>query len=92
MGMFSRIELFVSGSLLELASLHNIDYDASVPDKDLLHNVIVRHLVFRECRNCNAALCASVRCALLPSVESDALMNLTLFILDAVIRKRGKSL
>ena len=90
-GMFSRIESFGSGSLLELTSLHGIDYDVSTPNKDLLHDVIVRHFVFGECRNSNAALCASVHSALLPSAESDALMNLTPFILDAVInlgRKR----
>ena len=41
-GMFSRIELFDSGSLLELTSLHGIDYDVSAPNKDLLlilHNL-----------------------------------------------------
>lgn len=82
--MFSRIESFGSGSLLKLASLYNIDYDASAPDKDLLHDVIVC-LIFRECRNSNAALCASVCSALLLSTESDALMNSTPFILDAMI-------
>ena len=33
--MFSRIESFDSGSLLELASLHNINYDASAPNKEM---------------------------------------------------------
>lgn len=83
--MISRIESFGSGSLLELASLHGIRYDASASDKDDFRDVIVRHIVFGECQITNAALCVSVRSFLLSSAEPSAPADLTPLVLTAVI-------
>jgi len=85
--MISHFESFGSGSLLELASLHNIHCD--VTDKDVLCDAIVHHLVSGDCRNTNATLCISVCSVLLPSAEPGALINIKPLVLDAMIN-RGK--
>jgi len=62
--MISRIEVLGSGSLLELASLHDIHLDANTSERDMLRDVIIRHLISGECRDTNATLCVSVRSVL----------------------------
>jgi len=89
--MISCFESFHAGSLLELASLHNIHSDTNISDKEWLRDVIVRHFVFGECQRSDAALCTSVCSVLLPPTEPSALSELRPLILDAVINLGTKN-
>ena len=88
--MISRFNSFGSGSLLELASLHNVHRDVSISNKDALCDLIVGHLVSGECQNTKTALCASVCSVLLPSTEPRTLTSLVPRVLDAVINMGSK--
>ena len=83
--MISHIKMLGSSSLLELASLHGIHLDVNTPKREMLRDVIVRHLISGECRDMNATLCVSVRSVLLPSTEPGGQTGLKPQILDAAI-------
>ena len=85
LSVVSCVESLGSGSLLELASLHNVDPGVNTSNKDHLRDVIIHHLVSGECRDADAVLCASVRSVLMPSAESCAGTDPRPFILDAVV-------
>jgi hypothetical protein len=87
--MISCIETLGSGSLFELAALHDTHPDANTSEKDELRDVVVYHLS-GDCQNTAAALCASVRSVLLPSTEPGIQTDLRPQILDAVINLATK--
>jgi len=67
--MISRFDSFRgSGTLLELASLHNVCLDVNASENDGLRDAIVRHLVSGQCRGSNAPLCMSLCSELLLSM------------------------
>ena len=82
--MIPHIELFGSGTLLELAALHGIHF-VTAPNKDGLCNIVVRHLILGECQTTDAALCNSICSTLLPPPMPNTPMDLRLLILDVVI-------
>ena len=73
--MISCFKSFSAGSLIELASLHNIRLDTKVSD---FSGSVSRY------QRVNATLCASV-CSVLRSTEQSAATGLRPLILDAVI-------
>ena len=83
--MISLLESLGSGSLLELASLHNIRSDSTTSDKDLLRDIIIRHLILGDCQITNMALCASVQSVLSQSAEHSTRPDIRPLILDSVI-------
>ena len=88
--MIPRFDSFRgSGTLLELASLHNICLDENTSENDGLRDAIVRHLVSGQCQGSIAPLCTSV-CSELLSLNHSSPSSLMPLVLDVFIRHTTK--